>query len=64
MFATNLGVQEDEATGAEAVRITEYLSRDLSITQGNGSEIRTRWSADGWLKVAGRVVDDGARQLD
>ena len=34
MFAANLGVPEDEATGAAAVRITDYLSRDLSILQG------------------------------
>jgi predicted PhzF superfamily epimerase YddE/YHI9 len=64
VFAGNLGVPEDEATGAAAVRITEYLSRDLSITQGKGSYIGTKWSADGWVKVAGRVVDDGIRRLD
>lgn len=64
VFASNLGVPEDEATGAAAVRITEYLSRDVSIMQGRGSEIRTTWSADGWVKVAGRVVHDGVRQLD
>ena len=64
MFASHLGIPEDEATGAGAVRMTEYLSRDLAITQGKGSQIRTRWSADGWVKVAGRVVDDGIRQLE
>jgi predicted PhzF superfamily epimerase YddE/YHI9 len=64
MFANELGIPEDEATGAGAVRITEYLSRDLAITQGKGSELRTTWSADGWVKVAGRVVDDGVRRLD
>ncbi len=62
-FASNLGVPEDEATGAAAVRITEHLSRDLAITQGKGSELRTSWSADGWVTVAGRVVDDGIRLL-
>ena len=35
-----------------------------AITQGKGSELRTAWSADGWVKVAGRVVDDGVRRLD
>ncbi|WP_197381116.1 PhzF family phenazine biosynthesis protein [Mycolicibacterium mengxianglii] len=60
MFAAHLGVPEDEATGAAAVRITEHLSRDLNITQGQGSQIQTRWSPDGWVHVAGRVVDDGA----
>ncbi len=63
MFAPNLGVPEDEATGAAAVRMTDYLSRDLSITQGKGSKIETQWHPDGWVKVAGRVVDDGTRQL-
>ncbi|MBJ7340302.1 PhzF family phenazine biosynthesis protein [Mycolicibacterium sp.] len=64
LFASNLGVPEDEATGSAAVRITEHLSRDLAITQGKGSELRTSWTADGWVKVAGRVVDDGIRRLD
>lgn len=63
LFASHLGIPEDEATGAGAVRITDYLSRDVSITQGKGSQIRTQWSADGWVKVAGRVVDDGVRQI-
>jgi predicted PhzF superfamily epimerase YddE/YHI9 len=63
MFASHLGVPEDEATGAAAVRITDHLSRDLLITQGKGSQIRTSWSPEGWVKVAGRVVDDGVRQI-
>lgn len=64
LFASHLGIIEDEATGAGAVRITEHLSRDLTITQGKGSQLRTTWSADGWVRVGGRVVDDGIRQLD
>ena len=64
MFAPRLGIREDEATGAAAVRITEYLSRDLTIVQGQGSIIQTTWSAEGWVQVAGRVADDGARQID
>jgi predicted PhzF superfamily epimerase YddE/YHI9 len=62
-FARHLGIPEDEATGAAAVRMTEYLSRNLSITQGKGSKIETQWHPDGWVTVAGRVVDDGLRQL-
>ena len=61
MFATNLGVPEDEATGSAAVRITDYLSRDLTITQGKGSRIHTTWHPDGWVLVSGRVV--GAQRL-
>jgi predicted PhzF superfamily epimerase YddE/YHI9 len=64
MFALGLGIPEDEATGAAAVRITDYLSRDLKIVQGKGSVIQTQWSADGWVWVAGRVATDGVRQLD
>ncbi|CAN5398079.1 PhzF family phenazine biosynthesis protein [soil metagenome] len=63
-FAVNLGIREDEATGAAAVRITDYLSSDLAITQGAGSQIETRWSPEGWVRVAGRVVNDGVRQID
>ena len=64
MFAAGLGVPEDEATDAAAVRITDYLSRDLTIVQGKGSVIQTQWSADGWVRVAGRVVNDGTKQID
>lgn len=64
MFAPHMGIREDEATGAAAVRITEYLSRDLTIVQGKGSVLQTTWSAYGWVEVAGRVVDDGQRQID
>ena len=63
MFATNLGVPEDEATGSAAIRITDYLSRDLTINQGMGSWIHTKWSADGWVRLAGRVAADGTRRL-
>jgi predicted PhzF superfamily epimerase YddE/YHI9 len=64
MFAANLGVPEDEATGSAAMRITDHLSRDLSITQGKGSILETNWSPEGWVRVAGRVVNDDVRQLD
>lgn len=64
MFAPHLGIVEDEATGSAAVRMTDYLSRDLFITQGKGSEIRTRWDSAGWVQVAGRVVDDSRVRLD
>jgi predicted PhzF superfamily epimerase YddE/YHI9 len=63
MFAANLGVAEDEATGSAAVRITDYLTRDLHITQGKGSVIETTWSPQGWVQVGGRVVNDGVRRI-
>jgi predicted PhzF superfamily epimerase YddE/YHI9 len=64
MFASNLVVREDEATGSAAMRITDYLSRDLTIVQGKGSVIETTWNPEGWVGVAGRVVNDVVRQLD
>jgi predicted PhzF superfamily epimerase YddE/YHI9 len=64
MFATNLGVPEDEATGSAAMRITDYLSRDLRITQGKGSMLETVWNPEGWVRVAGRVVNDGVTQVN
>jgi len=64
MFAANLGVPEDEATGSAAMRITDYLSRDLTITQGKGSMIETTWSPEGWVRVAGYVVNDGVAQVN
>jgi predicted PhzF superfamily epimerase YddE/YHI9 len=64
MFAADLGVPEDEATGSAAVRITDHLSRDLTIIQGKGSVIQTTWSSEGWVRVAGRVVNDGPTQID
>ncbi|MBV8347581.1 MAG: PhzF family phenazine biosynthesis protein [Mycolicibacterium sp.] len=64
MFAPEFGVPEDEATGAAAVRITDFLSRDLTIVQGKGSVIHTWWSPEGWVRVAGRVVDDGVTRIE
>ena len=64
MFAANLGVAEDEATGSAAVRMTDYLNRDLTIIQGRGSRIDTTWNPEGWVTVTGRVVFDQARQLN
>jgi len=64
MFAANLGVVEDEATGSAAIRMTDYLSRDLTITQGKGSVIVTTWNPEGWVGVSGRVVKDVVTQVD
>lgn len=64
MFANEVGVPEDEATGSVAARMTDYLSRDLTITQGKGSQIYTTWSPEGWVVIAGRVVADSSRTID
>lgn len=59
MFAPEMGILEDEATGAAAVRITDRLGRALEITQGRGSRISTRLGgADGMVQVGGRTIFD------
>ncbi len=63
MFSGYVGVIEDEATGSAAMRMTDYLSRDLTIVQGRGSLIQTGFNPEGWVRVTGRVVDDGLTQL-
>jgi predicted PhzF superfamily epimerase YddE/YHI9 len=56
MFAPAMGIAEDEATGAAAVRITALLDRDLAIDQGAGSRILTRRLGGEDIAVGGRTV--------
>ncbi|RIJ60166.1 PhzF family phenazine biosynthesis protein [Clavibacter phaseoli] len=58
MAAPALGIAEDEATGAAALRVTTHLGRGLRITQGRGSELVTRLLDDGLAEVGGRTVAD------
>lgn len=55
VFAPALGVYEDEATGAHAVRLCAALGRPLTIRQGVGSRIEARPLAGGLVEVGGRV---------
>ena len=54
-FATDVGILEDEATGAAAVAMGGDLRRDLTIRQGVGSEILVRPGGDGTVEIGGRV---------
>ena len=54
-FPTDLGIAEDEATGAAAVVMGSELGRPLTIRQGIGSELHVRLGADGTVEVGGRV---------
>ncbi|SDZ09390.1 PhzF family phenazine biosynthesis protein [Herbiconiux ginsengi] len=56
MFAPAMGIAEDEATGAAAVRLTAQLDRDLAIDQGAGSRILTRRLGGEDIAVGGRTV--------
>ena len=64
MFAPDLGIREDEATGAAAVRLTAELGRDLDITQGLGSRVYTHARYLGQqVGVGGRVSDARLMEL-
>jgi predicted PhzF superfamily epimerase YddE/YHI9 len=55
-FPTDLGIVEDEATGAAAVAMGGRMKRPLTIRQGIGSEIQVRPAPRGTVEVGGRVV--------
>ena len=55
VFAPRVGVEEDEATGAHAVRLSDMLGRKLRIHQGEGSLILAEPKPDGTVEVGGRV---------
>ncbi|GAA3073439.1 putative PhzF superfamily epimerase YddE/YHI9 [Streptomyces olivoverticillatus] len=54
-------VVEDEATGAAALALTAELGRSLTVRQGGGSSILTRFHHDGTVDLGGRVRWDGRR---
>ena len=55
-FATDVGIVEDEATGAAAVVMGQRLGRDVVIRQGVGSQILVRPdAATGTVAIGGRV---------
>jgi predicted PhzF superfamily epimerase YddE/YHI9 len=54
-FATDVGIVEDEATGAAAVVMGALLGRPLTIRQGVGSEIVVMPQPDGTIEIGGRV---------
>ncbi|MCY0905539.1 PhzF family phenazine biosynthesis protein [Arthrobacter sp. H14-L1] len=58
MFSPAMGIDEDEATGAAAIRVTARLARDLRITQGAGSELLTALIEDDLIRLGGRTVFD------
>lgn len=55
VFAREIGIVEDEATGSAAVRLVTRLGRPLEIHQGEGSLITARPVDNGMVEVGGRV---------
>jgi predicted PhzF superfamily epimerase YddE/YHI9 len=63
-FATDVGILEDEATGAAAVVMGDRLARPLIIRQGIGSELMVRPDAAvGTVDVGGRVALSEVRRF-
>ena len=54
-FATDVGILEDEATGAAACLMGHLIGRPITIRQGVGSEILVRPQDDGTVEIGGRV---------
>ncbi|HEV7810975.1 MAG TPA: PhzF family phenazine biosynthesis protein [Candidatus Limnocylindrales bacterium] len=63
-FATDVGILEDEATGAAAVVMGDRLRRPLTIRQGVGSEILVRPQDDGSVEIGGRVAPIERREYE
>jgi predicted PhzF superfamily epimerase YddE/YHI9 len=55
VFPARLGIEEDEATGAHAVRLAALLGREVEIRQGVGSLILARPQDDGTVEIGGRT---------
>jgi predicted PhzF superfamily epimerase YddE/YHI9 len=58
VFARQVGIAEDEATGSAAVRLGARLDRPLDIRQGRGSRILARPVGGGRVEVGGRCALD------
>ena len=55
VFPPRFGIEEDEATGAYAVRLCAHLGRELEIHQGQGSLLLARPQQVGAVEIGGRV---------
>jgi len=61
VFPVRLGIAEDEATGAAAVRLGALVGHPFTIQQGEGSEIEVLPAPRGTVEIGGRVVLDEVR---
>lgn len=55
VFPMGMGIAEDEATGAAALRLGALLGRPLRVRQGVGSRLDVRPGPAGTVEVGGRV---------
>jgi len=64
VFPVSIGIEEDEATGAHAVRLTALLGRRISIRQGRGSLILAEPRPDGSVEIGGHVESVEVREYE
>jgi predicted PhzF superfamily epimerase YddE/YHI9 len=64
VFPVRIGIAEDEATGAAAVRLCGALGRPIDIRQGRGSRILARPGDDGFVEIGGLSVEDDVRDYE
>ena len=60
-FVPDLGIGEDEATGAAAVVLGSRIGRPIEIHQGRGSVLFSRPVPGGFVEIGGRCVLDEVR---
>ncbi len=58
------GIGEDEATGSAAIMLAERLGREVTITQGRGSQLVARPLGAGRAEVGGLVVLEERREFN
>lgn len=63
VFAPDLGVPEDPATGSATVALCAALERPIAVDQGPGCAIEARPLGAGVIELGGRVADDGTREI-
>lgn len=63
-FLPELGIDEDEATGAAALRLCARLGRPIAIHQGRASLLHARPSDDGRVELGGRVLPAERREYE
>ncbi|MGB3683733.1 MAG: PhzF family phenazine biosynthesis protein [Rubrobacteraceae bacterium] len=64
VFVPLFGIDEDEATGAHAVRLAARLGREVLIRQGVGSLISARPNEDGTVEIGGLVQPVETREYE
>jgi predicted PhzF superfamily epimerase YddE/YHI9 len=63
-FLPDLGIAEDEATGAAALRLCAQVGRAVEIRQGSASVLHARPADDGRVDLGGRVEAVERRPYD